>query len=166
MFGLMEKELDMTTVTSRKFRSTPYRDAIHTWAAIVDLLTRSNQSNSKRELEAVAGIAASCIADQALKDAPIIISCDGPRTRIYCLYDEEAIEGSDAKEEALGFDPLKGDWRLSLPCDKDDLSWVQSALKKHSSRISARDLAVGIADQAENSTSAKELTINIKGFIG
>jgi len=166
MHEIMKKELDMTTVASRKFRSIPYRDAIHTWAAIVDLLTRSNQSNSKRELEAVAGIAASCIADQAPKDAPIIISCDGPRTRIYCLYDEDAIEGSDAKEEAFGFDPLKGDWRLSLPCGKDDLSWVQSALKKHSSRISARDLAMGITDQAENSTGTKELTINIKEFIG
>lgn len=156
----------MTTVASRKFRSTPYRDAIHTWTAIVDLLTRSGQSAARSELEAVAGIAASCISDQAPKDAPIVVTCDGPRTRIYCLYDEDAVEGSDAKEEAIGFDPLKGDWRLSLPCDKDDLAWVQPALEKHSRRISARDLTTSIPDQAENSTGETELTINLKGFIG
>jgi hypothetical protein len=32
------------------------------------------------------------------------------------LYDEDAIDGSDAKEDGLGFDPLKGEWAVSLPC--------------------------------------------------
>ena len=80
------------------------------------------------ELLAVDGLAASIIADQAPKDAAIVVTCDGPRTRIYCLYDDDAIDGSDANEDALGFDPLKGDWRMSLPCLADDLAWVQAAL--------------------------------------
>ena len=94
---------------------------------------------ARTELLAVAGIAASVIADQAPKDAAITVTCDGPRTRIYCLYDEDAIDGTDANEDALGFDPLKGDWRVSLPCSADDLAWVQGALKKHSARITARE---------------------------
>src|SRR3546814_20149421 len=60
------------------------------------------------------GVAASLIADQAPKSAPIVATCDGPRTRIYCLFYEDAIDGDDANEEVLGFEPLKGDWGVSL----------------------------------------------------
>lgn len=67
----------------------------------------------------------------------------------------------------LGFDPLKGNWRVSLPCQSEDLTWVQAALKKHSSRITARDLAeaVNAADGAEAS-AAQTLTLDPKGFLG
>ena len=98
----------MSTVASRTFKSTPERDAARTWTAIVDLLTQGKAGDARTELLAVAGVAASVIADQAPKDAAITVTCDGPRTRIYCLYDDDAVEGSDANEEALGFDPLKG----------------------------------------------------------
>ena len=111
----------MSTVASRTFKSTPERDAARTWTAIVDLLTQGKASEARSELLAVAGVAASVIADQAPKDASITVTCDGPRTRIYCLYDDDAVEGSDANEDALGFDPLKGDWRVSLPCLAEDL---------------------------------------------
>ena len=36
----------------------------------------------------------------------------------------DAIDGSEAKEDPLGFDPLKGDWHVSLPCLLEDLTWV------------------------------------------
>jgi hypothetical protein len=112
-------------------------------------------------------VATSVIADQAPKYAAITVTCDGPPTRIYCLYDDDAVEGSDANEEALGFEPLKGDWRVSLPCLADDLSWVQNALKKHSTRITARDLdaAVTGADEAET-TKSQALVFDPKGFLG
>lgn len=128
----------MATVTRRTFRSSPHRDALTTWAAISDLLTRTN-IGAQQELGSVAGIASSIIADKACKNSPIIVSSEGPQTRIYCLYDDEAIDGSDANEEVLGFDPLNGDWSISLPCEPDDLDWVQSALKQKGERITARD---------------------------
>ena len=119
----------MTTVVSRTFRSSPHRDALQTWDAIVELLTQGKDGTARSELRAVTGVAASLIADQAPKSAPIVATCDGPRTRIYCLFDEDAIYGDDANEEVLGFEPLKGDWGVSLPCPKEQLGWVQSALK-------------------------------------
>jgi hypothetical protein len=157
----------MSTVASRTFKSTPERDASRTWGAIVDLLTQGNAGEARTELLAVAGIAASVIADQAPKGAAITVTCDGPRTRIYCIYDDDAVEGSDANEDPLGFDPLKGDWRVSLPCLADDLAWVQSALKKHSTRITARDLdaTVTSADEA-TSRKAQTLVFDPKGFLG
>src|SRR3546814_5263395 len=88
----------MSTVASRTFKSTPERDASRTWTAIVDLLTQGKTGDARTELLAVTGVAASVIADQAPKDAAITVTCDGPRTRIYCLYDDDAIEGSRSEE--------------------------------------------------------------------
>ncbi|MDQ2081510.1 hypothetical protein RA307_15090 [Xanthobacteraceae bacterium Astr-EGSB] len=157
----------MTTVASRLFMSTPGRDAMATWIAIVDLLTQGTDGPKRTELMAVAGVAASVIADHAPKDAAIISTCSGPRTRIYCIYDDDAIEGSDANEEPLGFDPLEGDWRVSLPCLTDDLSWIQTALKKHSTRITARGPDDDIAKaEATQSAQTAALVFDRKGFLG
>jgi hypothetical protein len=157
----------MTTVASRTFRSTPHRDAMQTWLAIVDLLTRVQSGAARAELLSVAGVAASVIADQGPKDAAIVTTCDGPRTRLYCVYDDDAIDGSDANEDPLGFDPLNGDWQLSLPCLADDLSWVQAALKKHSERITARDLDERVTKAAdEQAAQVGALVFNPKGFLG
>jgi hypothetical protein len=156
----------MTTVTSRTFKSTPGRDAMATWIAIVDLLTRGQDDAKRTELMAVAGVAASVIADQAPKNEPITSTCDGPRTRIYCIYDDEAIEGSDANEEPLGFDPIKGEWYVSLPCLADDLVWVQGALKKHSTRITARGPGEEVAKDEAATGQANALVLDRKAFVG
>jgi hypothetical protein len=157
----------MTTIARRTIRSSPHRTSTETWTAIVELLTQGKQDAARSELLAVVGIASSIITDQAPRDAPIVVTCDGPRTRIYCLYDEDALEGSDANEAHLGYEPLKGDWSVSLPCQADDFSWVQGALKKHSSRITARDLATGLEiDEASDSTDEQPLVLNVKGFLG
>lgn len=155
----------MSTVVSRTFRSTPFRDAMTTWSAIVELLTRGSTGTARAELLAVGGIASSIIADQAPHNAAIIVTCDGPRTRIYCLYDDDALNGADAKEDALGFDPLAGNWAVSLPCLTDDLSWVQAALKKHSSRITARDAAATIAEPTSSAAKTQTLVLDPKGFL-
>lgn len=155
----------MSSVVSRTFCSSPHRDAAETWHAVVELLTRGMDGEARREMLAVAGIASSLIADQAPRSAPIIVTCDGPRTRIYCLYDDDAIDGSDANEDSLGFDPLKGDWKLSLPCAKDELGWVQPALKKYSNRITARDLDAGIAVDEAKAGSGTSLTLDLDAFL-
>lgn len=136
----------MSTVVRRKFRSNPYRDASDTWKAIVDLLTKGKSTPANSDLLSVAGIAASVIMDKAPESCPIVVTCDGPRTRIYCIYDDESLDESSADESSLGFNPLEGDWQVSLPCQKEDLAWVQSALKMKTSRITARDLATGISE--------------------
>jgi hypothetical protein len=128
----------MITVVIRKLRSSPYHNTLSTWEKIVDLLSQSN-TDARAELKSVAGIASSIIGDKACQATPIIVSCEGPQTRIYCLYDDDAIDGSDANEDVLGFNPLKGDWSMSLPCEADDLTWIQSALSEKTSRIMARD---------------------------
>jgi hypothetical protein len=155
----------MSTVAKRTVRSSPFRDANETWTSIVELLTQAKDSDARQTLRAVAGIACCLITDQAFKDAPLIATCDGPRTRIYCLYDEDSIDSTSANEDKLGFDPLKGDWHVSLPCDAEELNWVQAALKKHGNRITARDLASGIAEEASVLVKSAALTLDVEQFL-
>lgn len=155
----------MATVVRRDIISSPQRDAHGTWGAISELLTRSADENVRDEFEAVAGVAASIIADRIPAEAPIVVTSDGPRTRIYCLYDEDAIDGSGANEEGFGFDPLNGDWEVSLPCDADDLEWVCSALAPLSSRITARERDESVEKGTVSSSTVPELNLDPEKFL-
>jgi hypothetical protein len=156
------------SVVSRTFRSSPHRDAATTWAEIVELLTQGRQASARSELLAVSGIASSTIADRSPADAAIVVTCDGPRTRIYCVYDDDALDESTGNDSALGFDPLNGDWHVSLPCQPDDLSWVQRALAVHSERVTARDVASTLSESAaaSNNIGPVPLVFDRKGFLG
>ncbi|RYG39151.1 hypothetical protein EON81_01840 [bacterium] len=112
--------------------------------------------------------AATLIAEQAMGSAPIIVTGSGPRVRIYCAYDEDATDGSKAKENALTFDATSGDWAVSLPCPAEDLSWVTSSLADKGSRVTARDMSLGIKlsqcdGEADDSTTVatKSSTISV-----
>jgi hypothetical protein len=156
----------MSSVVSRVVRSSPHRSTSDTWSFIVDLLTQGKDGDARKELLSVSGVASAVIAEQAAKDAAIVATCDGPRTRVYCVYDEDAIEGGDAKEDALGYDALKGQWAISLPCPKDDLDWVQRALRAKSNRISARDMAQKLGEEdATNASSSVGLSLNVDQFL-
>ena len=155
----------MSTVVKRTFASVPQRDAAATWRAIVDLLTKGKAGGARDELLAVTGTVASLIADQAPKDAAIVVTCDGPRTRIYCLYDDAALE-SDANEGALGHDPLAGDWAVSLPCPADELGWVSGSLSRHSTRITARDQSDSISIDESAQKAGSGMVLDVKGFLG
>ena len=155
----------MSTVVSRVIRSSPHRDTASTWELIVDMLTQGKHNEVRNELMSVAGVASSVVAERTPKDAPIVATCDGPRTRIYCLYDDDAIEGADAKEDSLGYEPLKGDWAVSLPCPADDLAWVQRALKAKSSRITARDQSSKLGESEDTNTKSQALILNVEAFL-
>lgn len=141
------------TVVARTFCSIPKRSAFETWAVIVDMLAPQAGSDARRELEAVAGIASSLITREAMTSPIVVYGC-GPRVRIYCVYDEDAITGDAANENKLAFDATDGDWHMSLPCPEDDLDWVVGALAKKTKKITARDQAAEV-ESGENSQAAK-----------
>jgi hypothetical protein len=155
------------TVVARTFCSIPKRSALDSWAAIVDLLAPRTGSDSRRELESVAGIASSLITREAMT-APIVVFGCGPRVRIYCIYNDDAITGDAANENKLAFDASAGDWHMSLPCPADDLGWVVGALAKKTKRITARDQeeAVESEDSSQALAAGKDATasINMEGF--
>lgn len=126
------------TVVARRIIATPARSASEAWEVILDLLAPDQSSDARRELGSVAGIASNLIADESFNDAAAVVYGSGPRLRVYCLYGEAAISADDASETALAFNPTDGDWQMSLPCPEEDIGWVSDALKKRSSRITAR----------------------------
>jgi hypothetical protein len=134
------------SVIARRFASIPERTAMATWKAISALLASDSTSDPARELASVAGIASSLITREAMT-APLVVYGSGPRVRIYCLYNEDAIEGDDGNEAPLSFDATAGDWKISLPCPADDLQWAQNSLKAKSTRISARDMTAPVEDE-------------------
>jgi len=142
------------TVISRTFVSVPERSAKDTWDAIVALLAPDSNSSARGELAAVAGVACSCISDEALAESAVIVHGVGPRLRVYALYGEDAIDGERANESALSWIPTDGDWRMSIPCLEDDVAWVQAKLQKLSRRVSARTLGADLPADSEDERSA------------
>jgi hypothetical protein len=116
-------------------------------------------------LQSVAGIASALITEEIMTDAAMVVYGAGPRVRIYCLYNEDAIDGDKAAESALAFVPTDGDWSLSLPSPADDLGWVETALRAKSSRITARDKDTTIDESSSNDDGASALSVDKEAFL-
>lgn len=139
------------SVVSRKLRSIPVRSAADTWKAAAFLLAPVETSDAHKELTSVSGIASSLISSEAMAEAGVVCTGSGPRVRIYCLHDEDAITGEEANESPLQHCPTEDeDWQVSLPCPSEDLDWVRRALKEKSNRISPRDMTERLGPQEEN----------------
>lgn len=147
------------------FVSIPERTASTTWSAISQLPAPESGSAASAELASVAGIASSLISRDAMT-SPIVVWGAGPRVRVYCLYNVDAVEGDDANETALSFDPTGGDWHMSLPRPAEDLSWVENALKGKSKRVTARDMEMVLDSYEEESSeeSASETVVDLEAF--
>jgi hypothetical protein len=151
------------TVVSRTIRSIPHRSASETWSFIVDLLAPSAGS-ARTELESIAGTASSLITEETMTNAPIVVYGAGPRVRIYCLYNDDAIEGDKASESTLSFVPTDGDWHMSIPSPQPDLSWLQKALAAKSKRITARNHETNVEESASE-PDTKSLTLDKEAFL-
>lgn len=139
------------TVIARHIISEPVRLATQTWTTIVDLLAPEADHKAREELLVVTGIVSSLIASEIMNNSPIVVYGAGPRVRIYCLYGDDAMTGENANEDKLVSSPVDGDWAMSLPAPESDLEWVQAALKKKSTRVTARDMNTDVEDKREES---------------
>jgi hypothetical protein len=126
------------TVLARVVRATPFRPAGEAWDVIVALLAPDGGA-ARAELMKVAGVATSLIAAETPKDDKIVVWGGGPRVRVSCVYGDDAITGDYANETKLARSPTGGDWRMSLPCPEEDLTWVQAALDKKSKHYEIPD---------------------------
>jgi len=154
------------SVVARRIRATPERGVSDVWQVIVDLLAPSDGA-ARKELLSIEGIASSIISTEAPKDAPMVVRAKGPRVRIYCLYDEDAISGDDANEAPLAECPIHGDWVMSLPADADDVPWVKNALAKKTVRVTVRERGEAFDSGEEGSTrsATAEATIDMEAFL-
>ncbi len=155
------------TVVARRIRATPERGASDAWQVIVDLIAPKD-GIARSELLSIEGIASSIISTESPKDAAMVVRGKGPRVRMYCLYDDEAISGDDANEAALAECPTDGDWLMSLPADADDVAWMKDALAKKSKRVTVREKSEAVDDGEEEQSSKANVTeaaINMEAFL-
>lgn len=156
----------MSTVLARRVAATPVRTAVQTWARIVEIIAPDPASEARKELAKVAGTACASIASEAPKEAPIVIWGGGPRVRVYCVFDEDAITKDGVIEDALPKSPTEGDWRMSIPFLAEDVAWSGASLAASSSRVSARSVDDEIEEADEPvAASAAPLGINLTEFL-
>lgn len=155
----------MSTI-ARRIRATPERGASDAWKVIVDLIAPKDGA-ARRELLDIEGIASSIISTESPKDVAMVVSGKGPRVRMYCLYNDDAISGDDANESALAGCPTDGDWVMSLPADADDVAWIKDALAKKSTHVKVREKSEAFDDGEEQSKQAasSEAVINMEAFV-
>ena len=138
-----------------------------TWELIVDLISKS-QSASSTELQKVTGVAASLIADETPKVAPIVVAGNEPRLRVYCIYGEDAAMEDDCDESSLTWNPTEGEWRLFLPCPEEDLEWVRNCLQPLSKRVIAYDASKDALPEEESiatKTLKATFSVNVQEFM-
>ncbi len=156
----------MSTVIARRVASTPTRTASQTWAKIVELIAPNPNSPARKELGLAAGVACSSISSEAIKDAAIVVWGGGPRVRIYCLFDEEAITKDHINEDSLSKSPTEGDWKMSIPCLPEDVKWSEAKLAGVTSRITARSMDEDLEDdQSRNAVTPPAISINLSEFL-
>ncbi len=154
----------MGTVIRRNVRATPQRTGAETWIFICDLLAKKGTA-PRSELESVAGIAEQLLCSESPKSAPIVVYGTGPRVRIYCLYDEDALTDDDANENSLSFDSTDGEWKMSIPAEEDDVSWANAELKKRSARIVAREKDEPLDEDEEKAPELAAPAVNVGAFL-
>lgn len=154
------------SVVARRIRATPERGASDAWQVIVDLIA-PDDGEARSELLGIEGIASSIISTESPKNAPMVVCGKGPRVRIYCLYDDEAISGDEANESTLAQCPTEEDWGMSLPADADDVAWVKDALAKKSKRVTVRerDEAFDDGDDQSKQANTTDAAINMEAFL-
>ncbi len=155
----------MSTVVARRVASTPVRTATETWAKIVELVASDPDGPARKELALAAGVACSSIASEATKDAAIVVWGGGPRVRVYCLFDEDAITQEDANEDQLPKSPTEGDWKMSIPCLPEDVAWSKAKLASATSRITVRAMDEDVADGEPKAAAASSMSINSAEFM-
>jgi hypothetical protein len=153
------------TVVARRVAATPARSASEAWSVIVNLIAPSDDA-ARKELQSIEGVASCIIAEETMTSDACVVHGSGPRLRVYCLYNEDAITGESVNEAPLTFSPTDGEWRMSLPCLADDLDWVQKALKERSEHVVAREVGTAVDDEeSEKSTTARGAVINREAFL-
>jgi hypothetical protein len=149
----------------RDFRASPHRTGCEVWEAIACLLAPKGDSAARKELLSVNGIAAQLISTESCKDYPIIASGSGDRVRIYCVFDEDAMDEDNGKEDKLAFDATAKDWKVSIPVEEEDIDWSTEELKRITKRITVRGKTeeFDTDEQAQKSSSA--LALNLGEFL-
>lgn len=156
----------MSTVIARRVTATPIRTSSEAWAVIVKLLAPDADSPARVVLDRASGVACSSIASEVPKADALVMYGSGPRLRVYCLYDDDAMSGEEASEGELPETPAEGDWRLSIPVLEEDFDWSARAIKVCAPHISVRKAGEDLPEDSDRQTENRAVVrINLDRFL-
>jgi hypothetical protein len=155
------------TVVVRRIAACPARISSKAWSVITRLVCRGDKK-AEAEFEKVKGVAACLINDESFSNCAMSVRNDGPRLRVYCVYGDDAVANEDVKEEALTWNPTKGDWKAYLPCLSDDVEMMTKLLQGKSDHFEIYDVAKGVPDEetkaAATATANEKTAVNWEAF--
>lgn len=151
------------TVIARYIRATPHRTADETWTFIANLICRDD-ANANAEFHKVNGVGLFLVADEILKNFPLVIIGSGPRLRVYCIYDEAAIVDGDANEDDLSWSPTPGSWKCHIPCPKDEKAWIEKLISKAPIHFTVYDPDDGIDNESAADSNKFSVEIDDSSF--
>jgi hypothetical protein len=151
------------TVIARRFVASPVRSSSECWAAISSAIAAQDAA-ATAEFDKVCDIAASLINTEVSASEPIVVSGAGPRLKVYCLFGDDAMDGEDASEESLTWNPFAQDWKVYMPCPKDELKWMVPAVAKVSDRFELYDADDGYKGDLVVKSEAAALDIDMGGL--
>jgi hypothetical protein len=134
------------TVVVRRIAACPARISSEVWSVIIRLVCRGDKK-AEAEFEKVRGAAACLINDESFSSSAMSVRNEGPRLRVYCVYGDDAVANEDIKEEALTWNPTKGDWKAYLPCLSDDVEVMTKLFQGKSDHFEIYDVAKGVPDE-------------------
>jgi hypothetical protein len=153
------------SVVSRTIVSNPERTSVETWAKITEIIC-AQSTDAKVEFAKVSNITASLLSEEFMKDYSMIMKGAGSQLRVYCLYGEDAVTSEDASEDALSWDITAKDWKVFLPCSKEELSWYEKALSGLSDKFKVYDLSDGLNkdEYYSNANTNAEFKVDEEAF--
>ena len=146
----------------RDVSSVPFQSAAETWDQITNLITGPG-SLDVNQISVAGAVIASIITDEHLSNRALVIEGVGPQLRVYCRYGMKAIEEGGAVDP-LSWNPTAGDWTMHVPCDSENIAWVQASLSASSPRIKVFDVdAPENADRGESGSTDVVVDWNMRG---
>ncbi len=147
----------MTTI-ARRIAAIPTRTSTETWAVITELLAPAGDE-IRPQLDLAANTACMLIAEEHVKDNPIIVTGCGPQMQIYTLHGDDAVEGANTNEHTLTL-TAQSDWQLSLPATGIDHDLARSAVDSIG-HITVYDPTAGAARSACADTATRNQPVII-----
>lgn len=126
------------TVTIRRFAACPERTSTQTWDEITTTICDKDET-AKKEFKKVVGGLSSIISDEIPASSPIVVRGSGPLLRIYCQYGEDAVLGTDNSEDELSWNIFATDWKVYVPCKKEELDLMKRAVENKSEYFEVYD---------------------------
>ncbi len=126
----------------RDIASIPMRSASETWIAITDLVSDGTSIDADQLRDASSAMA-DVISEEFPAEHAIIFSGCGPQLRLYLDYAAVAMERGNNIDPINWLPTACEDWRVYVPTDADDLSWMNKLFADRAPRFSVYDKAKG-----------------------